>query len=96
MSKRIIVLPEELGVIEKRLIDIEKVLKKEQHQIEDPILDTDGIINLLKVSKRSLQNWRDEGLIEFSSIKGKFYYRMSAINKMLNSHLQKEGGEHGR
>ena len=90
---RIVVLPEELEVIENRLKDIEKVLKKEQHHMEDPILDTEGVMTLLKVSRRSLQNWRDEGIIEFSAVNGKFYYRMSAIYKMLDSHLQKAGGD---
>jgi hypothetical protein len=74
MSKRIIVLPEELEVIEQRLSKIENVLKHEQHQVEDPIL-----------GRRTVQSWRDAGLIEFSAVKSKFYYRMSAINKLLNS-----------
>ncbi len=89
MSKRIVVLPEELEVIETRLKKIEKVLKSEQRHMEDPILDTEGVMTLLKVSRRSLQNWRDQGIIEFSAVNGKFYYRVSAINKMLDKHLQK-------
>jgi len=89
MSRRIVVLPEELEVIENRLKKIEKVLKSEQRYLEDPILDTEGVMTLLKVSRRSLQNWRDQGIIEFSAVNGKFYYRVSAINKMLAKHLQK-------
>ena len=89
MSRRIIVLPEELEVIEKRLKEIEQVLKSDQRYLEDPILDTEGVMTLLKVSRRSLQNWRDQGIIEFSAVHGKFYYRVSAINKMLEDHLQK-------
>jgi hypothetical protein len=85
MSKRIIVLPEELEVIEQRLSKIENVLKHEQHQVEDPILGTEELMALLKVSRRTVQSWRDAGLIEFSAVKSKFYYRMSAINKLLNS-----------
>lgn len=50
----------------------------------DPIFNTDELIDLLKVSRRTIQNWRDEGIIEFSAIKGKFYYRLSAITKMLD------------
>ncbi len=87
---RIVVLPEELQVVVDRLVLIEKALKKEQHQVEDPILDTEGVMNLLKVSRRSLQNWRDQGMIEFSAVGGKFYYRMSAINKMLAKNLKTE------
>ena len=89
MNRRIVVLPEELEVIESRLIEIEKVLKREQHQIGDPIFDTEGLMTILKVSRRSVQNWRDQGIIEFSAVNGKFYYRFSAINKMLDNHLQK-------
>ena len=87
---RIVVLPEELEVIENRLSGIEKLLKKEQHQVEDPILDTEGVMNLLKVSRRCLQGWRDHGMIEFSAVGGKFYYKMSAINRMLAKNLKKE------
>ena len=90
MERGIILLPEELEIIEKRLGEIEKALKKEQHHMEDPILDTTGVVKLLKVSRRCLQNWRDQSLIEFSAIGGKFYYRMSAINKLLFKNLKTE------
>lgn len=73
--RRLIILPEELQSISEKLEKIEATLKKEQKQIEDPILTTEDVMNLMKVSRRSLQTWRDEGLIEFSTIKGKFYYR---------------------
>jgi len=86
---RIIVLPEELQVIENRLSEIEKALRNQQAEITDPILTTEGVMNLLKVSRRCLQNWRDEGLIEFSAVNGKFYYRLSAITKMLDANLKK-------
>ena len=89
MSTRIIVLPEELEVIENRLVEIEKILKSEQKNVVDPILGTEGVMTLLKVSRRTLQTWRDQGIIEFSTVNGKFYYRMSAINRMLEKHLQK-------
>ncbi len=91
--RRIVVLPEQLEVIEDRLKEIEKVLKSEQHHMEDPILDTEDLMTLLKVSRRTSQNWRDQGMIEFSAVGGKFYYRLSAINKMLDNHLQKEEGD---
>jgi hypothetical protein len=81
-------LPEILKEIESTLINIEKILKIQPAIINDPILDTEGVMNLLKVSRRSLQNWRDEGIIQFSAVNGKIYYRFSAINKMLDKHSQ--------
>jgi hypothetical protein len=88
MGRRIVVLPEELEVIENRLSEIEATLKKKLHLVEDPILNTEAVMGLLKVSRRSLQNWRDLGLVEFSAVGGKFYYRMSAINRMLAENLK--------
>lgn len=76
----------------ERLEAVEKALKKEQFDVKDPILTTEDVMAMLKVSRRTLQTWRDEMLIDFSSVKGKFYYRLSAVNKMLDNHLQKAGG----
>lgn len=90
---RIIILPEELQIIVNQLEELKLSLKKEHFETEDPILGSEDVLRLLKISRRSLQTWRDEGLIEFSAIKGKFYYRLSAINKMLNDHIQKTGGD---
>ena len=81
-------MPEILKEIESILLNIEKMLKIQPAIISDPILDTGGVMNLLKVSRRSLQNWRDEGIIQFSTINGKIYYKFSAINKMLDEHTQ--------
>lgn len=61
---------------------------KDQLFKSDPILNTEDVMKLLQVSRRTLQSWRDQGLISFSAIHGKFYYRMSSINNMLDAHLQ--------
>lgn len=55
-------------------------------EVVEPIYNTDQLMNLLKVSRRTLQDWRDKGLIEFSAIRGKFYYRYSSVMKMLDNH----------
>ena len=81
--------PGEVQAFYDKLEDIEKLVREQKPQLEDSILGTEGVMNLLNVSRRSLQNWRDNGLIEYSAVNGKFYYRVSAINKMLDNHLQK-------
>jgi hypothetical protein len=89
MMKRVVILPEQLDTVLQEIKGVKQLLKADQRHVEDPILDTEGVMTLLKVSRRLLQNWRDEGMIEFSAVGGKFYYRASAIDKMLNRHLQK-------
>jgi hypothetical protein len=88
---RLVLSPGEISEIFEKLESIEKQLKNKAPQQDDPILTTEQVMNYLSVSRRSLQNWRDNGLIEYSAVNGKFYYRVSAINKMLDRHLQKNG-----
>lgn len=39
------------------------------------------VCQLLRISSRTLQNWRDTGKISFIRIKGKILYRESGISK---------------
>jgi hypothetical protein len=54
-------------------------------EVVGPIYNTEQLMGLLKVSRRTLQTWRDQGLIKFSAIRGKFYYQHSDVVAMLNS-----------
>jgi len=47
----------------------------------------------LNVSLRTLQEWRDTGLISFIQIKGKIIYRQSDIDKLLQKHYFDSGKE---
>lgn len=49
-------------------------------------LTTEEVSNLLKVSKRTLQNYRDEGKIGFSQVGSKIYYKSSDIDAFLENH----------
>jgi excisionase family DNA binding protein len=57
-------------------------------QIEQPKkwLSSDDVCNLLQVSKRTLQNYRDRGIIPFSQIGRKIYYKASDIEEYLSNH----------
>ena len=57
--------------------------------IEDPILDTEGVMDLTHSSRRLVQTWRDNGWIEFSAVRRKYLYRLSAITKRLENHKAK-------
>jgi uncharacterized protein (DUF885 family) len=67
----------------QRLQDVEEKLKKLQH-IKDVFLDNQEFIQTMKISKRTAQTWRDEGVISFSQVGNKIYYRVSDINELLN------------
>ena len=52
-------------------------------------LDIPETCELLKVSKRTLQAYRDEGILPFSQIGGKIYFRASDIEAHLIKHYKK-------
>lgn len=43
----------------------------------------------LKISRRTLQEWRNTGRVEYILIEGKVLYEESAIQRLLDRHYQK-------
>lgn len=51
---------------------------------EDIFFDNNEFLQLMNISKRTAQSWRDNGTIAYSQIGSKIYYRFSDILKLLN------------
>ncbi len=68
-----------------RLEDISKNMANKGNN-PDEFVDNNDFLQLMKVSKRTAQSWRDEGKIAFSQIGGKIYYRMTDIHELLKQH----------
>ncbi|WBO83312.1 helix-turn-helix domain-containing protein [Hymenobacter yonginensis] len=66
-----------------------KLMEQERKKATIDWLDNAEAAALLKISKRTLQSWRDEGLIGFSQIGGKIYYNREEIDRMLLKHHHK-------
>jgi hypothetical protein len=75
------------GLIAK-LDNLQKELSIKQKDPKEVIYDSADLISILNISKSTLQRMRDEGLIGFSQIQGKFFYRQSDINEMLDKHYK--------
>jgi hypothetical protein len=76
--------------VEKILVELREIkneLQLPRSTIAKP-LTTQQLMTYMTASRRTVQSWRDKGLIEFSSIKGKLYYEVSAIKQMLKEHRQ--------
>ena len=52
-------------------------------------LDNKEVAKLLRVTPRTLQNYRDQGILPFSQVGSKIYYRASDIQKHLDDHYIK-------
>lgn len=52
-------------------------------------LDGQEVMQYLHVSKRTLQNLRATGLLPYSQINGKFYYKSTDVQELLESNYSK-------
>jgi hypothetical protein len=52
-------------------------------------MDNDEFLQLMGISPRTAQSWRDEGKISFSQVGKKIYYKLSDVDKMLAENYNK-------
>ena len=76
-----------------KLNSLENRFQKLKHEADCPLgerwLDNQDVIQLLNISKRTLQSYRDNKKVAYSQIGSKIYYRASDIEKFLKKNYQK-------
>jgi DNA-binding MarR family transcriptional regulator len=72
-----------------RLDTLNKKLEEKHKSPSDTFLDNQEFLQLMNISKRTAQTWRDEGIVSFSQIGSKIYYRMSDVQKLLDKNYKK-------
>ncbi|WP_295673176.1 helix-turn-helix domain-containing protein [uncultured Mucilaginibacter sp.] len=81
-----------LETILNMLDSINSKVDSMQQPTVDKWLDNEEFIVYLKISKKTAQHYRDNGLIEFSQIGAKIYYKLSEVNHFLELHTNKKFG----
>lgn len=72
---------------------LQQFQKSRLERFTEAWIDGQDVMQTLNISKRTLQSLRDEGTLPFSRINGKFYYKLSDIEQLLESnysHLNKK------
>ncbi len=77
-----------IGDFIERLQELEEKLKKIQ-SVKDVFLDNQEFLQVMNISKRTAQTWRDSGIIAYSQVGAKIYYRVSDIEELLNKNYIK-------
>ena len=72
----------------EKLIETKEKLVKLQY-VNDVFLDNYEFLKVMNISKRTAQTWRDSGIISFSQVGAKIYYRFSDIEELLNKNYKK-------
>ncbi len=84
----IILSKDQFDFINARLEQIQSYLSNKQKDNKDVFLDNQEFLQLMNISKRTAQTWRDEGIISFSQIGSKIYYRMSDVQTLLDKNYK--------
>ena len=70
--------------IQEQLKDLTVILKgKQQMGPDDLFCDNQEFLQIMNISKRTAQLWRDTGYIGFSQLGNKIYYRIKDIQDLL-------------
>jgi len=79
---------QKLNRIFDEIDSLRKELKTEKaktsKKLSETWLDNQEVMELLKISPRTLQNLRDSKSLPFSKIGGKIYYKASDVEKIVN------------
>ena len=77
---------EEYEALMRRLKAIEEKLNQSSPMDEVIWFDNDQVCNYLKISKRTLQSYRDKQLVEFRQVGAKIWYKYQWIIDFLEKH----------
>lgn len=80
---------EQFNELLTQVADIKSALVEKQKEPKDVCIDNAQFMKLMNISVRTCQTWRDQGIIAFSQIGSKIYYRMSDVQKLLDSNYKK-------
>ena len=82
---------EKLYTIAKYIFAIQS---KAEGETEDGWVGSHEVCTFLKISSKTLQRLRAAGLITFSRIRGKSFYRISEIERLMQSNIIRRTNEH--
>jgi len=71
---------ERFDILKQHIIDIQK----QRNTIDgEELLDNQDLLQMLKISHRSLQRYRSSGKLPYYTISGKLYYKLSDVHQFL-------------
>jgi hypothetical protein len=76
----------ELKEIQEKLDMLTKKINKLQsNKLDNVIIDNADFLQLMNISNSTAKNWRNKGVIAYSQIESKFYYKVADIKLLLEN-----------
>ncbi|AZB30289.1 MULTISPECIES: helix-turn-helix domain-containing protein [Chryseobacterium] len=79
-------------ILERFDILKEQIISNQAKYIEidgEVLLDNQDVLQLLKISSRSLQRYRTDKKLPYYTISGKLYYKLSDVHQLIRESLRK-------
>lgn len=71
---------ERFDILKEHIID----MQKQRNSIDgEELLDNQDLLQMLKISQRSLQRYRSSGKLPYYTISGKLYYKLSDVHQFV-------------
>lgn len=71
---------ERFDILKEHIIDIQR----QRNTIDgEELLDNQDLLQMLKISHRSLQRYRSSGKLPYYTISGKLYYKLSDVHQFI-------------
>jgi len=70
------------------------IKSKTEEELEEGWVDSYEVCTFLKISHKTLQRLRSANSISYSQIRGKNFYKISEVQRMLNENLIRRSDEH--
>lgn len=71
----------------------ERIIHSEQRHSSidgEELLDNQDVLQLLKISARSLQRYRSQGRLAYYTISGKLYYKLSDVHQFIRDSFHRK------
>ena len=75
--------------IQKQLDELVKAINKPKVPEQIQIIDNNNFIDLMGISQKTAQSWRDTGVVSFSQVGNKIYYKVSDVQELINLNYHK-------
>jgi len=71
----------------------ERIVQSEQRHNSidgEELLDNQDVLQMLKISARSLQRYRSQGKLAYYTISGKLYYKLSDVHQFIRDSFRRK------
>jgi len=70
--------------------NLDNLKKKNKYIDGEELLDNQDLMQMLKISSRSLQRYRSIGKLTYYTISGKLYYKLSDVHQFIRDSINKK------